>query len=571
MLIFTEALKPGPKLARSLILMVWLSVSPAVRADWKDDVGYTRLTQTFTTGVPTAVTNGVSHIEAGDASGHAYQPDFSTSEFSGKLLTAKSAGTGSADHSTTVGAYFFGNTTSLIPDTVLVDSYNATGWLNTDFLNYGQSSLPKTETRRVQNHSWSGAVNNRLNTSTQIKNRVTNINQRLDYSSNRDGFLAVTGVNNGASTLLPDLICQTYHGVAVGLTSGAHRAGLTTHDGVGRMKPDLVASGSMTSIASAQVSSAAGLITEKLHLTPYSPALATADYPRLTKALLLAGATKETIPAWSRAGTEQPYDSVYGAGALNILLAYDILVAGPKTASSSATLAETGWAVASVSRCTFKGKRTYFFDVPVGTTQSRFSCALTWHRTVTPAQILKPGSSPKLANLDLRLFAVAVGTFKLGTQLDASLSKVDNVEHLYQATLAPGRYALQVSSASISTTSYALAWRCSPTVTVAATTPISREQASAPRVFTLTRTGATTAPLLIPLVWSGTAVAGIHYTLPPASLLIPAGSSTATVEVSPTADALSQGDRTITLTVATDFSLSSGPPEHATLTLEPKP
>ena len=36
-------------------------------------------------------------------------------------------------------------------------------------------------------------------------------------------------------------MCQAYHGLAVGLTSGAHSAGLTAYDGLGRMKPDLVA------------------------------------------------------------------------------------------------------------------------------------------------------------------------------------------------------------------------------------------------------------------------------------------------------------------------------------------
>lgn len=566
----------GGRVVRCLIGW-FLGLTPLLNlhADWKDDVGYTRLMQTFS-GVPTAVAEGVSQAEAGDSNGNFYQPDFSASEFSGKTLTVKSAGSGLSGHATAVGTYFYGNSSSLIPGTSAVDSYNASNWQGVDFLNPNTSNLPKTETRRVQNHSWIGNFDSTKNTYTQINAAVANINQRLDFAINRDGFLAVAGANNGASTVLPDLMCQAYHGLAVGLTSGAHSAGLTAYDGLGRMKPDLVAYDSLTSFATPQVSSAAGLISEKLRLTTYSTALATADYPRLTKVLLLAGATKDSISSWSRISTahpyEQPYDKVYGAGALNVLLAYRILSAGPQTASSSSTVAATGWAVAPVRSSTSQASRTYFFDIPAGTANSRFSCALTWHRVVTETNIAFFGSTPTLANLDLRLYAVAAGTFTLpATPIDASLSLVDNVEHLYQASLAPGRYALQVSSASSTSTAYALAWRSSPTVTVVATQALAREQDGAAGVFTLTRTGATTSPLLVPLIWGGTAVVGTHYGTPPTTLLFPAGSSTATVTVNPIADDFAQGNRTLTLSVATDFSLSAGSPATATVTLEDKP
>jgi len=566
----------GGRVVRCIIGWI-LGLTPLLNlhADWKDDVGYTRLIQTFSA-VPTAVADGLSQAEAGDSYGNAYQPDFSASEFSGKTLTLKSTGSGLSGHATTVGAYFYGNSSSLIPGTTAVDSYNATNWQGSDFLNFNTASLPKTETRRVQNHSWIANYDSRTYSYTQINAAVSNINQRLDFASDRDGFLAVAGANNGTSTVLPDLMCQAYHGLAVGLTSGAHSSGLTAYDGVGRMKPDLVAYESLTSFATPQVASAAGLISEKLRRTSYTSALVTADYPRLTKALLLAGATKDSLSSWSRISTahpdEQPYDKVYGAGALNVLLSYRILSAGPQTASSSSTVAETGWAVASVNKNTLPASRTYFFDIPAGTANSRFSCALTWHRVVSSSNLTTFGSISAPANLDLRLYAVAAGTFTLpATPIDASLSKVDNVEHLYQATLQPGRYALQVFSASRTPTDYALAWRSSPTVTVAATQPLAREQDGTASVFTLTRTGPTTSPLLLPLIWGGTAVPGNHYLTPPATLLIPAGSSTATVTITPIADELAQGDRTITLSVATDFSLSIGNPATATVTLKDKP
>lgn len=333
------------------------------------------------------------------------------------------------------------------------------------------------------------------------------------------------------------------------------------------MKPDLVSFEGATSFATPQVASAAGLISEKLRNT-YSGSLSTnADYPRLTKALLLAGAAKEPLSSWSRSDTSKPYDAVYGAGALNTLLSYRILSAGAVTYSSNATVPSTAWSVAIAgTNPPSNATRTYFFDVPTGSVSCRFSAALVWHRVIDNAL------NPSLANLDLKLYAVAENQFIVtGDPLDSSVSTVDNIEHIYQASLSPGRYALQVTKISGPNTTYALAWRTSPTVTVAASTPVAREIDGAAAVFTLTRTGPTTSPLYVPLSWSGTAVAGTHYTSPPGGVLIPAGSTTTTVTITSIADSTAQGDRTVILTVVTDYSLSAGATPSATATLQDKP
>ncbi len=551
----------NPRLPRfpTQLFVAFACVVLPLHADWKDDIGYTRLTQTFTTGVPTSVAAGVTQAEAADTNGNYYLPDFTNGEFTGKTLTNMSTGSGGSGHATTVGAYFYGNSSSILPATTQIDAYTASNWIGTGFLNYGTVNYPLTETRRVQNHSWIGSLSG-------DDASISNLNKRLDYAINRDGVVTVVGVNNGTSTTLPDLLCQGYHTISVGLVNGQHSAGLTAYDTAGRMKPDLVAFESVTSFSTPQVASAGGLISEKLRNTTYSPALTTADYPRITKALLLAGAAKEPLTSWSRADTAKPYDTVYGAGALNVLLSYRILAAGKQAASSSAAVAETGWDVNSVKTTTTK---YYFFDVPTGTASARFSAALTWHRAITTSPNFWFNVSATLANLDLKLFNATDTT--VGTQLDASVSTVDNVEHIYEATLAPGRYALQVSSASTTTTSYALAWRTSPTVTVTATTPVARELDGTAGVFTLTRTGPTTSPLFVPLLWSGTATAGSHYATPASAVLIPAGASTATVQITPIADTLAQGDRTVVLAVATDYSLSAGSPANATVTIQDKP
>lgn len=77
----------------------------------------------------------------------------------------------------------------------------------------------------------------------------------------------------------------------------------------------------------------------------------------------------------------------------------------------------------------------------------------------------------------------------------------------------------------------------------------------------------------MPLNWSGSAVSGSHYEAPPDSLLIPTGQSSATVNITPISDELAQGDRTVTLKLVTDFSLSAGADgtHIATITIKDKP
>lgn len=525
----------------------------AARADWRDDIGFTRLGQTYASGVPTAVSAGVAQIEAGDTAGNSYLPDSANAAFSGKTITNKSAGSGSSDHATTVGAYFYGNTNSLVPATTQIDAYNASGWA---------ALIPYAETRRVQNHSWIGTA---FSEGADIDAAVAAYGLRLDYMAQTYGTVVVVGVNNGQSTTLPYLLCQGYNQISVGLTNGQHSAGYTAYDGAGRIKPDLVAPDSVTSFATPQVASAAGLLAEKLAASPYS--LSGANLPRVVKALLLTGATKDEFAAWSRTDV-RPIDTRHGAGELNILLAYRTLLAGPVSASGSATVADTAWASATVRSSTAANSRTYFFDVPADASASRFAATLIWHRAITTTGGALSGS---LANLDLALHSVEPGSFTVGAALQTSASTVDNLEHIHVPDLPAGRYALRLSSDSSAQTPYALAWRTLPTVTVAATDPAAAERDGSPAVFTVSRAGPTTSPLLVPLAWGGTAVSGTHYKTPPESVLIPAGSASTTVAITPVADDLAQGARTVTLTVASDFSLSAGAAASASAVIEDKP
>jgi hypothetical protein len=537
---------PRPRLTAFLLA---LTAALPAHADWKDDVGYTRLLQTFTTGVPTALSSGVTQVEAPiDASG-TFMPNAANAEMTGKTLNRFGTATTVSWHATDVGRFFYGNASSLIPATSIIDVYHVNSW-----------PLGSGESRGVQNHSWISIYNPLTPPPGGIDAEVEGINAQLDYNVNTQGFVCVVGVNNGNSTSLPDLLCQGYNNISVGLSNGNHSAGFTTRDGTGRIKPDIVAPDPYyTSFSTPKVATAAGLLVQKISDTAYSPALSVADTPRVVKALLLAGATKQEFPTWART-TARPLDLRYGAGELNTLLAYNMLLSGKVSGSNSATRPQTAWSAETVNNT-----KNYFFDIPAGSSASGFSAALIWHRMVDGSL------NPSLANLDLKLYSVEPDTFTLGTQLDASLSTVDNVEHVYQAALAPGRYALQVARTSGSSTAYALAWRTSPTVTVSASAAEARELDGTQGQFTLTRTGPTTTPLYVPLSIGGTAVSATHYAALPSGVLIPAGSSSATVTVVPVADAIAQGDRSVTLAVATDFSLSAGTPASATVTIKDKP
>ncbi len=539
-----------------ILPLVWVG---RVGADWLESVGADRLAITFT-GVPSAA-GVLSIVEAGNTAGNDYLPDATNYAFAGKTLINRGPGTGTSGHGTVVGQFFYGNPTSLLPGPAEIHGYNASYWIEADFLNHNSNAAPLTEVARVQNHSW-------IATGADLTAALVEaVNRRLDFAIHRDGFVAVAGVNNGNSTTLPPLLAQAYNHITVGLTGGAHSAGFTAFDGTGRIKPDLVAPDFLTSFATPKVSTTAGVLAARAGASPHG--LSGANVARVVKALLLAGATKQEFSAWART-TARPLDLRHGAGELNALLSYRILESGRAAPSAGALVAEAGWAATGLAN---GAAHTYFFEVPAGAASAPFSVALTWHRVVVDgnlAPFLWSPSAQPLVNLDLALHSAA--GFAVGAQLDLSASTVDNVEHIYRPSLAPGRYALVVTSPSgAASTDYALAWRSTPTVRVEALVAGAREEDGAPGEFTITRGGSTATPLLVPLVVGGSAVAGNHYAALPASVLIPVGAASVTLAVVPAGDTLAQGDRTVTLAVVGDYSLAAGAPASATVTVRDKP
>ncbi|MGI8605417.1 MAG: galactose oxidase-like domain-containing protein, partial [Verrucomicrobiales bacterium] len=108
-----------------------------------------------------------------------------------------------------------------------------------------------------------------------------------------------------------------------------------------------------------------------------------------------------------------------------------------------------------------------------------------------------------------------------------------------------------------------------PTVTIAAAgTP---SEAGATGTFTFTRTGGTTAPLAVRLVYGGSAETGEDYAPLAETFTIPAGSATAVLTLMPVNDTLGEGAETVDATLDPHVHYTVGATSIATLAIADKP
>lgn len=134
----------------------------------------------------------------------------------------------------------------------------------------------------------------------------------------------------------------------------------------------------------------------------------------------------------------------------------------------------------------------------------------------------------------------------------------------------PGTWTLQNGDFGIGNAGtlngWSLTFGCSPlnVVTIAATDPSGTEGGDT-ITFTVTRTGNTILPLSVPVTYSGTATA-LDYTANPGAT-IPAGQASATITVTPLADATVEGSETVIATITPLPSYVVGTPSSATATI----
>lgn len=413
----------------------------ALRADWRDDIGYTQLAAELGAAVPTGAGIVLLHSEANtDTVTPNYLPQAGgpgafagTGAFNGKTFYAESGAGVVMSHAQSVAAYFYANGSGIAQGATEIHNYTAGDFLTRLF----SGSMPEVMPGRVQNHSWTGSVD----TATDLQ-----LLRGMDLVISRDGRIIAVPLNNGTGAV-PSLMGCNYHALTAGLRSGQHSRGGTTVDGSGRMKPDFVVNVDLTSYAAPTVAGSAAALLQ----SAVASGNTNSEKPEVIKAQLLAGASKRNLPQWLRQTDAAPYDAVFGAGELNIRNAYYIQQAGQNTYSTSAERPARGWdAAATTSNA---AGRRYFFSIPAGRYGGTFSAALTWHRVINKVS----GSfNSSLSDLSLKLFA-STGFTPDATALYSSTSSVDNVEHVFCYNLPPGQYLLQVTSATPAV-NYGLAW-----------------------------------------------------------------------------------------------------------------
>ncbi|MGA2031457.1 MAG: autotransporter-associated beta strand repeat-containing protein [Thermoguttaceae bacterium] len=456
-------MKPTPRLILGIAIWCLPWTLQFARAQ-SDPLGYSALLTDFGKAHLQAPGTGVvvEQVEAPvntNGGTNLYMPDRTLTQFSSVTIndeTAITSGTPGAVswHADNVAGLLYG-TYGFAPGVSQVDVYEANDWLNNG-LKVGSGSAPASAPANnpgVANFSWVGTYGDPTSDADALR--------RLDYLIDRDNLVAVVAVNNSntpTGTPVPALLASSYNAIAVGLTginNDYSSVGPTTAGDVpGRSKPDIVAPQNATSYATPEVSAAAAMLLQVAGSDNYTQA----DNPAVIKAILMAGTDKNAVSTWMRTFT-QPLDPQYGAGQLNFDRAYQILTAGPQTASSTSLVGSTGWSSDAIGPS--GGAKDYFFQVASGQPLD-LSAVLTWERAISFSASVSGSATltPSLATIDLNLYQ-ANSNYTLGTLVDQSVSTIDNVQDLFQRTLPPGEYALQVmrTDSIPGSWNYALAWQ----------------------------------------------------------------------------------------------------------------
>ena len=234
-----------------------------------------------------------------------------------------------------------------------------------------------------------------------------------------------------------------------------------------RYKPDLIAhhtgtSGSSTAI----VCSSAAVLLERINV---DSSLSNAYKSFVIKAILMAGATRfnyklstewgdgvsqASIPLfyegeWERTSDAQPTSYKYGAGALNILTAYNILDAGEFNPDDSDTVSNIGWDYEEGVLA--QQEKNYTFNI---TQASVFSSVLVWHRKINDKINDSLELESKLPDYEMSVYD------SNDQKVALSDNTTSNVE-LIETPLQPGKYRLKVklkSADGLANASYGLAW-----------------------------------------------------------------------------------------------------------------
>ena len=446
-------------------------------ADYYDDIGFRQLQARLGAATPTGA--GVLVVQAegeqvlnGVAT---WAPDPGTAEFRGTTITDRSGAPAGvySGHATAVGTFLYGQRTSIAPGRTSVSVYAAGDWIGPGFLRAAGPGAPQplSAQARVANHSWVG--NAEAGTTDSLR--------RLDWVIARDEFVNVVGLTNGGAN--PPLLSSAYNVIAVGRSDGMHGHGTPRVDSTyvaGRVRPDLVAPGAVTSETTPKVAAAVRLLIETGHANARlssDPVVVSmqnraggtvrnAERSEVIKAALMAGALR--IADYRQAPLSQAgngLDVRFGAGQLNVWNSYQIIAAGEQNSledrpGGAGAVAATGWDYDPQFGGAAGGNTVATYYLPTPAADSKLIVALVWNLQVDGGT---PGSfdgSATLFDLDLQLRDLT--TAARPVTVETSRSKTENSEHLWLPIRAGRQYVLEVLRPATQLAfdwDFALAWR----------------------------------------------------------------------------------------------------------------
>jgi hypothetical protein len=461
--------------------MLVVGWSGSAAADWKLDIGYTALKNELGADLATGAGVKVTQVEASGG-----KPDPSNAEFAGDTFTDGNPGLTVSGHATTVGQYFYGQSSSLAPGITNISCYDASIWTGAAILGY-LNYAPSISSSRVANHSWVG--------SSSATSSV-NILARMDWVVSRDEYIQVVAMNNGTTNV--GLLGSSFNAIAVGLSSGAAAHGAyplattptTPYAEASRTRPDLVAPAGATSWATPMVASAAALLVAEGHQggntlsTDPSVKFTTnrngdtiynAERSEVVKAALMAGASRTAtqLATTYTVNTANGLNNVYGAGQLNIYNSYHIIAAGEQNSrqdflSGGGEIKSVGFDYDPYFGGANGSNKTGSYVFTALTTGS-LSASLVWNLAVNGVTASGFDTSATLYHLGLYLYDLTSSS-----ELAYATSLVDNTENIwYTSLLANHSYRLEVASlqATDFLWDYGLAWNITATTSHAPLPP----------------------------------------------------------------------------------------------------
>jgi len=465
--------------AQSYLFALILIFSNGAQADYKADIGYTKLAIELGASLPNGSGVLASQTEA-DIDGvagspYVYFPDTTNTQFSGKtIINVTNLNDAPSGHATGVGALFYGNN-SMANGIANIYVYEANNWLQSNYLKFGSTLKPLSTANRVGNHSWIGNTGN--------LSYDTDILRRLDWVVEVDEFVQFVGTRNGVG-LNSNLLSAAYNVVAVGKTDGSHGMGSAQIDSTyvsGRTRTEIVAPFTVTSTATPAVAAAAAILIETSQLNPglsngstsnrNGDTIYNAERSEVIKSALLAGADRLTRNTSTTANifdyrvapanqSVNGLDARFGAGQVNVYNSYYIIAAGEQDSNEDGGAGSIGIFGFDYDP-SFGGSSgsnniaSYYFST--NATPAILSASLAWNIDIAGGNGTTFDGTATFYDLDLLLYDVTGSE----TLLLGSTSNIDNTENIWLALQAGKNYLLQVMAKAGQGNflwDYALAW-----------------------------------------------------------------------------------------------------------------